>query len=83
MANSDAAFLSELKTARDAITTAIAEGRLTVEYLIRGRRHRVEQPTVALRNLDELIVSVQSRINRASRRRNRVAKLSYPQASSD
>jgi hypothetical protein len=80
MANSNAAHLEELKMARDAITAAIIDGRLTVEYTIRGRKHRMEASTEALQRLEEMIQQYEERVLAVSAAGSRftLASLSRP-----
>jgi hypothetical protein len=56
LARSDADHLEALKTARDAIADGIAAGRLTVDYMIRGRRTTTEASTDALQRIEEQIL---------------------------
>ena len=78
MAASDASFLESLKTARDAIVAAIAAGRLTVSYSIRGRMHQTEASTEALERLDKLIEKYEAKTARASSSPYRLASLKRP-----
>ena len=78
MPASDTAFLTTLKTARDAVAAAITEGRTTVEYWIGNRRHRSEEPSVTLQRLEELISKYEVKASRESRSPNRVVSLSRP-----
>lgn len=78
MANSDAAHLEALKTARDAIVAGIAAGRLTVDYMIRGRRHTVEASTEALKRLEDSIAIYERKDSRSTRKTFRLASLQRP-----
>lgn len=78
LAASDAGFLEELKTARDAIVAAIAGGRTTVDYMIRGRRHVNEAPTEALLRIEELIDIYERKAARSGRSTFRLARLQRP-----
>lgn len=75
MALSDAAILEELKTARDAIVSAIADGSATVEYEIRGRRVRREASSTVLRQLEESIKIYETKTSLATRSRFRLGTL--------
>ena len=75
MANSDATHLEALRTARDAITAAIAEGQLTVSYAIGRRTVTVEANTEALERLEGLIDSAESKASRAAGGAMRLARL--------
>ncbi len=75
MAAADSTHLEALKTARDAIVAGIAAGRLTVDYMIRGRRHTVEASTEALLRLEEAIQIYERKVSRASRGTFRLASL--------
>lgn len=78
MARSDAEHLEALKTARDAIADGIAAGRLTVDYMIRGRRHTVEASTEALERLERSIQIYEAKAVRGSRKVFRLASLQRP-----
>lgn len=75
MARSNAEHLEALKTARDAIVDGMAEGRLTIEYQIRGRVHRTSDPGATLKSLDALIEAASRRAARDSRSTYRVATI--------
>lgn len=75
MARSDAAQLEELKIARDAITDGIREGRLTIEYDIRGRRHIVSDPVKALENIERTITIYERKSANATRSPFRVGSI--------
>jgi hypothetical protein len=75
LAASDSDHLEALKTARDAIVAGIAAGRLTVDYMIRGRRHTVEASTEALLRIEESIEIYERKASRAARRTFRLASL--------
>ena len=66
MANSDAAYLEALRTARDAVVAAIATGQLTVEYQVGRRMVEVEPSTEALERLDTLIDAAENKVARAA-----------------
>lgn len=78
MANSDASHLEALKTARDAIVAGIAAGRLTVDYMVRGRRHTVEASTQALLRIEESIEIYERKAARSTRSTFRLASLQRP-----
>lgn len=78
MARSDAEHLEALKTARDAIADGIAQGRLTVDYTIRGRRHTTEASTEALKRLEDSIEIYEAKAARGSRKVFRLASLQRP-----
>jgi hypothetical protein len=67
-----------LKTARDAIVAGIAEGRLTIDIMIRGRRHTVESPTEALKQIEESIRIYEGKEARSTRRTFRLVSLQGP-----
>ena len=78
MANPDSTVVSEIKTARDAVISAIAEGRLTVSYTIRGRTHASADPTATLLRLEELLDIYERKVAVASRSPMRFARLQRP-----
>jgi hypothetical protein len=78
LALSDSDHLEALKTARDAIVAGIAEGRLTVDYMIRGRRHTVEASTDALLRIEQSIEIYERKAARGSRSTFRLASLQRP-----
>jgi hypothetical protein len=78
LALSDADNLEALKTARDAIVAGIAEGRLTVMYMIRGRQHQTEASTDALRRLEDVIQIYERKAARATNKTFRLARLQRP-----
>lgn len=55
MPQTDSQVLEDLKTARDAVVAAIAEGRMTVRYKIGTREHETLDPLRALEGLEKLI----------------------------
>jgi hypothetical protein len=65
LALSDSDHLEALKTA----------GRLTVDYMIRGRRHTVEASTEALLRIEESIEIYERKAARGTRRTFRLASL--------
>ncbi len=74
MANSDAANLEALYTARDAILVAIGTGQLTVEYQVGRRMAEVEPPTEALTRINALIREAKNDVARSSGRTMRLGK---------
>jgi hypothetical protein len=78
VALSDADHLEALKTARDAIVLGIAEGRLTVDYMLRGKRHTVEASTEALLRLEQSISIYERKAARSGRGTFRLASLQRP-----
>jgi hypothetical protein len=68
---SDASVLTALETARDALITAIAAGRMTVRYKVGNQEHWTESPSVALMNIEDLI----DKYRRRSGQRMRVASI--------
>ena len=74
-------MLAAVQTAYQAVVDQMADGKLTVEYAIRGRRHRYESPTVALANLRGEISHWQRIVNRAARSPFRLVKLSRARGS--
>lgn len=78
MAAADSAHLEALKTARDAIVAGIAAGRLTVDYMIRGRRHTTEASTEALLRLEDVIRIYERKVARASGGTFRLVSLQRP-----
>lgn len=63
MPQTDAQVLDDLKTARDAVLAAIAEGRLTVRYKIGNREHETKDPIAALDGLENLIERYETKSN--------------------
>ncbi len=78
MSLSDADHLEALRTARDAIATAIAGGQLTLSYTVRGRTHDVANPVQALEQIETSIALYERKVNRQSRPRLRPVSLSRP-----
>lgn len=78
MANSDAAYLEALKTARDSVVAQIASGNLTVSYSVNGKSVTKEAPTVALETLGREIARVEALANRKASTPFRLAKLNRP-----
>ena len=76
MANSDSATLTALKTARDAVLTAIAGGELTVQVTVRGRTIQSSDPAMTLQRLEALIAIYTRKTRDAATSPLRVAKLS-------
>jgi hypothetical protein len=81
LARSDADHLDALKTARDAIADGIASGRLTVDYMIRGRRHTTQASTDALQRLEQQILIYERKLARGTRSTYRLARLQRPRLS--
>ena len=75
---SAASVLAAYETARDAVLLAIAEGRLTVTYIIRGRTHTVSDPVAALKGLEAIIATYRDLASRSTRSPFRLAYLSKP-----
>lgn len=75
MAQTDSEVLEDLKTARDAVVSAIAEGRMTVRYKIGGREHEMLDPIKALDGLEKLIERYETKSNRDSGSAQNLAKL--------
>lgn len=78
MANSDAVTLDELKTARDAIITGIADGSRVVEYTIRGRQVKREPSGELLTQIEDLIDRYAIKSERSTRSPFRYASLQRP-----
>jgi hypothetical protein len=78
LALSDADHLEALKTARDSIVAQMASGRLTIDYMIRGRRHTTRAPDEALRVIEEQIERYEAKASRGSRKVFRLASLQRP-----
>lgn len=75
MSQTDAQVLEDLKTARDAVLSAIAEGRMTVRYRIGNREHQTLDPMAALKGLEDLIERYETKTNRDSTSARNLAKL--------
>jgi hypothetical protein len=75
MANSAASHLEALKTARDAIVAAIAEGQLTVMYRLGRREVTVSDPVLALERIERSIEIYEKKASRAATSPFRLAKL--------
>lgn len=78
MANSDSVTLSELKSARDAVITGIADGSRVVEYTIRGRQVKREPSGELLTQLEDLIDRYELKSSRATTSPFRYASLQRP-----
>lgn len=66
MPQTDAEVLEDLKTARDAVLSAIAEGRRTVRYKLGNQEHEMADPFGALDRLEKLIERYETKANRDS-----------------
>ena len=75
MAQTDSEVLEDLKTARDAVLAAIAEGRMTVMYRIGNREHETLDPIKALDGLEKLIERYETKSNQDSTSARNLAKL--------
>ena len=75
MPQTDAQVLDDLKTARDAVLSAIAEGRMTVRYRIGNREHQTLDPMSALNSLETLIERYETKANEDSSSARNLAKL--------
>lgn len=71
-----AAALANLETAYNAVSAALVSGEDTVEYEIRGRRHKVVPSSELLKTLREEILALEKRT--ASSGRFRLAAPRYP-----
>lgn len=79
MPNTDAQVLEDLKTARDAVVAAIAEGRLTIRYKIGSKEHETKDPIAALNGLETLIERYETKANRdTSSARNYAKRVRNP-----
>lgn len=75
MANSDAAHLEALKTARDAIVAALAEGAVVVRYKVNNREVEREASSSVLAELEKAISIYERKVSRAATSPMRVASL--------
>ena len=66
MPQTDAQVLDDLKTARDALLSAVAGGRMTVRYKIGTREHETKDPVAALKGIEDLIEMYETKANRDS-----------------
>lgn len=66
MAQSDSAVVESIKTARDAIIAAIADGQTVVQYTIRGRSKTTTDPSATLLKLEELLQTYEGKALRGT-----------------
>ena len=73
-----ATWVTNIETAIDAAFAAIADGEDTVEYEIRGRRHKRVPSTDLIKELFKLYDIAKARADRQSNGWLRVARLQRP-----
>lgn len=71
-------WATQIETAIDAVLTALADGKDTVEYEIRGRRHRMVPSVELLDKLEQVYARVKRRANQETTGPFRLARLSRP-----